>query len=61
MLPASFSRRNGNDSPAKFEPPPVQPTMRSGADSPAFFSWSSASSPMMVWCSSTWFSTLPSA
>ena len=25
MRPASFSRRNGNASPPKFEPPPVQP------------------------------------
>jgi CheY-like chemotaxis protein len=28
--PASFSRRNGRTSPAKLEPPPVQPTIRSG-------------------------------
>ena len=60
MFPASFSRRNGNDSPAKFDPPPVQPTIRSGV-SPTFANCSSASSPMIVWCSSTWLSTLPSA
>ena len=45
--PASFSRRNGNISPAKFEPPPVQPTIRSGV-SPTFASCSRASSPMTV-------------
>ena len=38
MFPASFSRRNGNDSPAKFDPPPVQPTITWGPDSPAFAS-----------------------
>ena len=59
--PASFSRRNGKNSPAKFEPPPVQPTMRSGADSPAAANCLSASSPITVWCISTWLSTLPSA
>ena len=30
IRPASFSRRNGNASPPKLEPPPVQPTIRSG-------------------------------
>ena len=60
IRPAHFSRRNGNISPPKFEPPPVQPTRRSGV-SPTLASWSSASSPMIVWCSSTWLSTLPSA
>ena len=60
IRPAHFSRRNGNGRPPKFEPPPVQPTSRSGV-SPTFASWSSASSPMIVWCISTWLSTLPSA
>ena len=60
MVPFHFSRRNGNIRPPKLEPPPVQPTSRSGV-SPILASWSNASSPMIVWCSSTWFSTLPSA
>ena len=51
----------GRVMPPKFEPPPVQPTMTSGAVSPALASCSNASSPMIVWCSSTWFSTDPSA
>ena len=38
----------------------MQPTITSGV-SPAFASCSSASSPITVWCSSTWLSTLPSA
>ena len=60
IRPAIFSRRNGNASPPKFEPPPVQPTSRSGV-SPTIANCSSASSPITVWCSNTWFSTLPSA
>ena len=59
--PASFSRRNGSTSPAKLEPPPVQPTIRSGIDSPNAANCLIASSPITVWCSSTWLSTLPSA
>ena len=58
MRPASFSRRNGNARPPKLEPPPVHPTITSGV-SPASSSCSSASSPMIVWCSSTWLSTEP--
>ena len=46
--------------PAKLLPPPVQPTITSGS-SPAISSCSIASWPTMVWCSSTWFSTEPSA
>ena len=46
--------------PAKLLPPPVQPMMWVGV-SPAISIWSSASSPMIVWCSSTWLSTEPSA
>ena len=38
----------------------MQPTIRSGV-SPTLANCSSASSPMIVWCSSTWLSTLPSA
>jgi len=59
--PASFSRRNGRNRPAKFDPPPVQPTIRSGGDSPAAANCLSASWPITVWCISTWLSTLPSA
>ena len=60
IRPASFSRKNGNDSPPKFEPPPVQPTSRSGV-SPTMANCFRASSPMIVWCSNTWFNTLPRA
>jgi hypothetical protein len=51
---------NGKAMPAKLLPPPVQPTMTSGS-SPAISICSIASWPMMVWCSSTWLSTEPSA
>ena len=54
-----FRPRNGNVSPAKFEPPPVQPMTTSG-DSPAIPICSIASWPMTVWCSRTWLSTEPS-
>src|SRR5215470_10368434 len=60
IRPACRSLMNGKDRPAKLDPPPVQPTSRSGV-SPASSSWRSASSPMTVWCSSTWLSTLPRA
>jgi hypothetical protein len=60
IRPVHFSLRKGNIRPPKFDPPPVQPTSRSGV-SPTLASWSSVSSPMTVWCISTWFSTLPSA
>ena len=51
---------NGNARPAKFEPPPVQPTRTSGYAS-AISSCAIASSPITVWCRSTWLSTEPSA
>ena len=57
--PAIFSRRNGNASPAKFEPPPTHPTTASGK-APASSICSIASCPITVWCISTWFSTEPS-
>jgi hypothetical protein len=57
--PAIFSRRNGNASPAKFEPPPTQPITTSG-NAPASSSCASASCPITVWWSSTWLRTLPS-
>ena len=44
--------------PAKFDPPPTEPTMKSGvtsASSNCFW----ASRPMTVWCRSTWFRTEP--
>ena len=44
----------------KFEPLPVHPTSTSGVSSTMSI-WSRASSPMIVWCSRTWLSTLPSA
>src|ERR1700722_9641961 len=61
IRPASFSRRNGKTSPAKLDPPPVQPTIRSGPASPASSNCASASWPITVWCSSTWLRTEPSA
>jgi hypothetical protein len=53
------ARRNGNAIPAKFEPPPTQPTMTSGS-SPASCICRIASWPITVWCRSTWLSTDPS-
>jgi hypothetical protein len=53
-------RRNGNVSPPKFEPPPMQAITTSGS-SPAIPICASASCPITVWCSSTWLSTEPSA
>ncbi len=53
------SRTNGRARPEKLLPPPTQPTTRSGM-APARSIWSMASSPMMVWCRSTWLRTLPS-
>ena len=58
-LPVSLSAANGKESPAKLEPPPAQP-MTMSASSSAFSSCFFASWPMMVWCISTWLSTLPS-
>ena len=52
--------RNGKASPAKFEPPPVQPMMTSGS-SPAISICSIASWPMTVWWRRTWLRTEPSA
>ena len=46
--------------PAKLEPPPKGATTMSGI-SPAFSICLTASSPMTVWCMSTWLSTLPRA
>ena len=58
--PAILSRRNGNEMPAKFEPPPAQPITTSGPFSPNAASCSLASIPITVWCISTWLSTEPS-
>ena len=60
IFPFNFSLINGKESPAKFEPPPVQPTNRSGV-SPTLAICFSASSPIIVWCIRTWFKTEPSA
>ena len=57
--PSSRSRSSGKAMPAKFEPPPAQPITTS-AVSPAISSCLAASCPITVWCSRTWFSTLPS-
>ena len=44
------------------DPPPVQPTIRSGPASPAMRRTARAPpAPITVWCSSTWLSTEPSA
>ena len=58
--PAILSRRNGNEMPAKLEPPPAQPITTSGPFSPNAASCSLASRPITVWCMSTWLSTEPS-
>ena len=58
--PRSTRRTNGNVSPAKFEPPPTQPTTTSGS-SPAISICAIASWPITVWCRQTWLSTEPSA
>lgn len=52
-------RMNGKLMPPKLEPPPKQPITMSGY-SPAFSICFSASNPITVWCSATWFSTEPS-
>ncbi len=52
---------NGNAIPPRFDPPPQDPITTSGPSSPASCNCSFASSPMIVWWSSTWFSTDPSA
>ena len=57
--PRSFSLRNGKAIPEKFEPPPAQPITTSGSSPAIAICWI-ASWPITVWCSSTWFSTLPS-
>lgn len=58
--PRNAAPMNGKVNPAKFEPPPVQPTKMSGS-TPAISSWSCVSCPITVWCSRTWFSTEPKA
>jgi hypothetical protein len=59
--PAILSRTNGSARPEKLEPPPTQPITTSTPFSPASSSCFCASCPITVWCSSTWFSTEPSA
>ena len=51
---------NGSAIPPRLDPPPQLPITTSGRSSPASASCSLASSPMTVWCSSTWLSTEPS-
>ena len=58
--PRSTRRRNGNAMPAKFEPPPTQPTITSGS-SPAISICAIASWPITVWWRQTWLRTEPSA
>ena len=53
-----FSRRKGKAIPEKLEPPPTQPMTTSGY-SPAMSICLRTSSPITVWCSSTWCSTEP--
>ena len=53
-----FFRRNGKPMPAKLLPPPKHPITMSGSAS-AISICATASWPMTVWCSTTWFSTLP--
>ncbi len=56
--PARRSRIAGNVNPAKFEPPPTDPTITSGVSS-ASSSCLRVSWPITVWCIRTWFRTLP--
>ena len=58
--PRSCWPMNGNTSPEKFDPPPVQPIRTSGYAS-ARSICASASSPITVWWRRTWFRTEPSA
>mmetsp|Transcript_60523 Transcript_60523/g.162359 ORF Transcript_60523/g.162359 Transcript_60523/m.162359 type:complete len:214 (-) Transcript_60523:1148-1789(-) len=58
--PRSFAPMYGKHKPPKFDPPPVHPTSTSGY-SPAISICFMASMPVTVWCSRTWFSTLPRA
>src|SRR5213592_3063078 len=60
VVPASRSAMNGNESPAKLDPPPTQPITTSGVGSPAIAICSFVSSPITVWWSRTWFNTDPS-
>src|SRR5437870_4370316 len=57
-LPFSLSVMNGYAKPAKFDPPPMHPAMMSGSTSMASNCFL-ASSPMIDWCSRTWFKTEP--
>src|SRR5215216_5117675 len=57
---ASFSASSGKVKPPKLDPPPTQATSTSGS-TPAWVSCAFSSSPMTVWWSSTWLSTLPRA
>ena len=57
--PWILSLTKGKDRPAKLLPPPAQPMTMSTFFSPAFSSCFWASRPITVWCSMTWFSTLP--
>ena len=50
---------NGAIRPPRLLPPPAQPTMMSGL-MPYLSMAILVSMPMTDWCSSTWFSTLPS-
>ena len=53
------SGTNGNAIPPRLDPPPQGAITTSGSRSPASSSCSLASSPITVWCSSTWLSTEP--
>jgi hypothetical protein len=53
-----FSRMKGKQIPAKFDPPPTQPTTTSGYSPAISICWR-ASCPITVWCNRTWLRTLP--
>jgi hypothetical protein len=52
FLPPSLSAAKGKEKPAKFDPPPMQPTITSASAS-AFSSCFLVSRPITVWCIST--------
>ena len=59
FAPWILSATKGKAMPAKLLPPPTQPMTTSTFFSPNLASCFFASSPMIVWCSRTWLSTLP--
>src|SRR4030042_4040398 len=59
FAPFILSRTKGKERPAKLLPPPAHAVTISTFFSPNFSSCFLASRPIIVWCMSTWFKTLP--